>query len=72
MRSAIRYVGLDVHKEKIVGAGERHFFIRPLDDEARRDVERQVFEALALEEEVARRIRETGWPRSALFPSREH
>ena len=32
------------------GAGRQHFYVRPLDDQARRDIERQVFAALGFEE----------------------
>ena len=36
------------------GAGRQHFYVRPLDDVARRDIERQVFQALGLEEGAKR------------------
>ena len=35
-------------------AGRRHSYIRPLDDQARRHIEHQVFAALGLEEESPR------------------
>ena len=35
-------------------AGRKHFLIRPLTDAARRDLERQVFHELGLEERTAR------------------
>ncbi len=31
-------------------AGRRHFYVRPLDDKARRDIEHQVFLALGIED----------------------
>ena len=30
------------------GAGEQHFYLRPMDDQTRIEIERQVFEALGL------------------------
>ncbi len=36
------------------GRGQKHPLIRPLNDAARRDIERQVFQALGLEEEARR------------------
>ena len=34
-------------------AGQQHFFIRPIDDGARHDLERQIFAKLGIEQEVA-------------------
>ena len=34
--------------------GHQHFFVRPLDDQTRRHIERQVFQALGLEEGAKR------------------
>ena len=36
------------------GAGRQHFYVRPSDDRARREIERQVFQALGLEEGAKR------------------
>lgn len=35
------------------GSGRQHFFVRPLDDDARRYLERQIFAKLGVEHEVA-------------------
>ena len=35
------------------GAGRQHHVVRPLDDDARRDLERQIFAKLGVEQEVA-------------------
>ena len=35
-------------------AGKRHFYVRPLDDRARRDIEHQVLRALGFEEGAQR------------------
>lgn len=32
--------------------GRQHFYLRPLDDRSRRDIEKQVFAALAIEKEL--------------------
>ncbi len=34
-------------------ADREHFYIRPIDNRARRDIERQVFQALGMEDSVA-------------------
>ena len=36
------------------GSGREHFYIRPIDDDARREIENAVFTALRLEEDTRR------------------
>jgi len=35
---------------RLDSAGRQHFYLRPLDDRTRREIERQVFEALGMKE----------------------